>query len=106
MVPHEHLPLPVAWSDLQRDEGMMMGEGFPYLYNKLLKSEKVLSKEQHSHIDIHQEQYGKVGLLRVQALTKRHDENADTVRRSKEYVGAFGQRGRLHSVNVSSNLAQ
>ena len=37
MVPQEHLPLPVALSDWQRDEGMMMGVGLPYLRSKLLE---------------------------------------------------------------------
>jgi hypothetical protein len=37
MVPQEHLPLPVALSDWQRDEGMIMGVGLPYLRRKLLE---------------------------------------------------------------------
>ena len=38
-VPHEHLPLPVALIDAQRDEGMMMGVGLPYLHRALYKKE-------------------------------------------------------------------
>jgi len=30
-IPHEHLPLPVALREAQREEGMMMGWGLPYL---------------------------------------------------------------------------
>jgi hypothetical protein len=42
MVPQEHLPLPVALRETQRDEGMMIGVGLPYLGRAL--GEKIMQK--------------------------------------------------------------
>jgi hypothetical protein len=40
MVPQEHLPLPVAWREVHRDEGTMIGVGLPYLHAMLLETEQ------------------------------------------------------------------